>query len=140
MTLLSRFRGLEGIGTGRYRPALEDLEQSRSWAAQWRDTAEGCGLVHKVVVPAGVTVVVPPIRGLRQDPGHPLTLVIEMLRGQHVTDYTVRRTGSLSPWTPSSWSPSRVGAGCSGSSCTTLTPSPSSTRRRCRGSTAPTGR
>lgn len=50
----------------------------------------GCGLVHKVVVPAGVTVVVPPIRGLRQDPGHPLTLVIEMLRGQHVSDYTVK--------------------------------------------------
>ncbi len=90
MTLLSRFRRLEGIGTGRYRPALEDLEQSRSWAAQWRDTAEGCGLVHKVVVPAGVTVVVPPIRGLRRDPGHPLTLVIEMLRGQHVSDYTVK--------------------------------------------------
>lgn len=90
MTLVSRFRRLEGSRCGPYRPALEDLEQSRSWAAQWRDTAEGCGLVHKVVVPAGVTVVVPPIRGLRQDPGHPLTLVIEMLRGQHVSDYTVK--------------------------------------------------
>ncbi len=81
MTVLSRFRGLEGTGTGRYRSALEHVEheQARPWAALWRDTAEGCGLVHKVVVPAGVTVVVPVIRGLRRDQGRPLTLVAEML-------------------------------------------------------------
>lgn len=37
MTLLSRFRRLEGSRCGPYRV---EHEQPRSWAAQWRDTAE----------------------------------------------------------------------------------------------------
>ncbi len=98
MTVLSRFRGLEGTGTGRYRPALEHVEheQARPWAALWRDTAEGCGLVHKVVVPAGVTVVVPVIRGLRRDQGRPLTLVAEMVPTSLSIDHLLADDGDKS--------------------------------------------
>lgn len=65
-------------------------DRTRTWAALWRATAEGCGLIQEVVVAAGVTAVIPPLRGVLDRPGQPVTLVVEMLRGQHADDYVAQ--------------------------------------------------
>ncbi len=92
MALFQSSRRLSGARVGAYRAhtAREEHDRTRTWAALWSATAEGCGLANRVVVPAGVTAVIPPLHGIVDQPGRPLVLVVEMLRGQHPSDYVAQ--------------------------------------------------